>query len=115
MNKHNDCNAAPCYGVERTAFDRMMQAKYSPMCQPSAQILCDAQGNPALNPKGRMVEAYTAHRKIRQQRQLALARARVRARAISKNRRAISRTVARAAKDLKRRRRRRRTESAKRP
>jgi hypothetical protein len=91
MNKHNDCNAAPCYGVERTAFDRMMQAKYSPMCQPSAQILCDAQGNPALNSKGRMVEAYTAHRKIRQQRQLALARARVRARAISKNRRAISR------------------------
>ena len=84
MNKHNDCNAAPCYGVERTAFDRMMQAKYSPMCQPSSQILCDASGNPALSAKGKMVEAYTAHRRIRQQRQLALARAR----AISRNRRA---------------------------
>lgn len=59
---NNDCNSAPCYGPFRTSFDRMMQSKFSPFCQPSSQLVCNAAGNTVLDAKGSMVEAYRANR-----------------------------------------------------
>lgn len=58
---NNDCNSAPCYGPFRTSFDRMMQSKFSPFCQPSSQLVCNAAGNTVLDAKGSMVEAYRAN------------------------------------------------------
>jgi len=73
---NNDCNSAPCYGPFRTSFDRMMQSKFSPFCQPSSQLVCNAAGNTVLDAKGSMVEAYRAN-------QMHMARARaMRARAM---------------------------------
>ena len=60
MNTNNDCNMAPCYGVQRTPFDRMMQKKYSPLCAPSAMVMCDQSGNPMLSQQGKMVELFKA-------------------------------------------------------
>ena len=59
---NNNCNAAACYGPFRTSFDRMMQTKFSPFCQPSSQIVCNAAGNSVLDAKGNAVEAFQARR-----------------------------------------------------
>lgn len=75
MNTNNDCNMAPCYGVQRTPFDRMMQKKYSPLCAPSAMVMCDQSGNPMLSQQGKMVELFKAR-----SRAMRAARARARAR-----------------------------------
>lgn len=59
---NNNCNSAACYGPFRTSFDRMMQTKFSPFCQPSSQLVCNAAGNTVLDSKGSAVEAFQARR-----------------------------------------------------
>jgi thiol-disulfide isomerase/thioredoxin len=59
---NNNCNAAACYGPFRTSFDRMMQTKFSPFCQPSSQLVCNAAGNTVLDAKGSAVEAFQVRR-----------------------------------------------------
>jgi len=59
---NNSCNAAACYGPFRTSFDRMMQTKFSPFCQPSSQLVCNAEGNTVLDAKGSAVEAFQVRR-----------------------------------------------------
>ena len=38
----------------------MMQKKYSPLCAPSAMVMCDQSGNPMLSQQGKMVELFKA-------------------------------------------------------
>ena len=59
---NNSCNAAACYGPFRTSYDRMMQTKFSPFCQPSSQLVCNAEGNTVLDAKGSAVEAFQIRR-----------------------------------------------------
>lgn len=86
---NNNCNSAACYGPFRTSFDRMMQSKFSPFCQPSSQLVCNAAGNTVLDAKGHQVEGFQA-RRAHIARAQAIRRARA-ARAQAMRRRARSR------------------------
>ncbi len=75
----NNCNYASCYGPFRTEFDRMMQRKHgNGMCQPSAKLTCDANGNSVLvsaQDDQNKIEGFRIARAHRA-RQMAMARAR---------------------------------------